>query len=276
MSVINAAPSTPTSTVSVASPARHHGLRRPHAVHSAVRQLRWDWRQQIRNPAAVFFTLALPVLFLLAFAVTSHDPGQAAAYYVPTTMGLAAASGTLTNLAVSLSYLREYGQLKRILVTPLPRSAYLGARIAAAGIVSLLTCVVLGLVGAFGYDVRPEQPGYLLLALVLIVAAGSAIGVLATTIIRSETAAAPIANAIGLPVMMASGVFFPLTHAPDWFTNVAGYLPFTRSIDLAVGAYAGSVEAHVVREALLTGGLWTAMAIALAVRLFSWAPRKRR
>lgn len=248
----------------------------PGALGSAVRQLRWDWLQQVRNPSAIFFTLALPVLFLLAFAITSPNTEAAAGYYVPTMMGLAAASGTLTNLAVTLTYLREYGQLKRILVTPLPRSAFLAGRIAAAGIVSLLTCAVLGIVGAAAYEVVPEQLWALLLALVIIVTAGSAIGVLTTTIIRSETAAAPVANAIGLPVMLASGVFFPLSNAPDWFTRVAELLPFTRSVELAVAAYDGTVTSELVLQALLTGGLWTLAAIVLAVRFFSWAPRKRR
>ncbi len=267
---------TPATTSSARQAISATPSRPPGAAAAALRQLRWDWLQQIRNPSAIFFTLALPVFFLLAFAVTSQDPKVAAAYYVPTTMGLAAASGTLTNLAVTLSYLREYGQLKRILVTPLPRSAYLGARIVAASIVSIMTCGVLGAVGVFGYDVRPEQVGWLLLGLVIIVAAGSAIGVLATTIIRSETAAAPIANAIGLPIMMASGVFFPLTAAPDWFTRAAGFLPFTRSVELCVAAYGGTVDGRLVREALLTGGLWTAAAVILALRFFAWAPRKRR
>lgn len=248
----------------------------PGPMQGLLRQLRWDLLQQVRNPAAVFFTLALPLLFLIAFSVTSKDAGSAAEYYVPATMGLAVASGTLTNLAVTLTYLREYGQLKRLLVTPLPRSAYLGSRVVASGIVSLLTCVVLGVVGRLVYGVSLEQPAALALAMLLILAVGSALGVFATVVMRSESAAAPIANAIGLPLMLASGVFFPLTSTPAWFAQLADYLPFTRAVSLATAAYENEATAATMLGAVVTSGAWAVAAGALAVRFFAWAPRKRR
>lgn len=251
-------------------------LRRPNVLTSLGRQLRWDILQQVRNPAAVFFTLALPLLFLVAFSVTTNDARSAAEYYVPATMALAVASGTLTNLAVTLTYLREFGQLKRVLVTPLPRSVYLGSRIVAAGLVSLLTCVILGVTGRAAYAASLADPASLVLAVLLILAVGSALGVAVTTIIRSEAASAPIANAVGLPLMLASGVFFPLDSTPEWFEKVAEYLPFTRSVNLAVASYEGSVTQSDVLGALATGGLWAFVAGMLAVRFFAWAPRKRR
>lgn len=265
------------STFSATTSRRSRRRRKlPSPVSGLISQLRWDVLQQARNPAAVFFTLALPLLFLVAFSVTNDDPESAAAYYVPATMALAVASGTLTNLAVTLSYLREYGQLKRVLVTPLPRSSYLGSRVVAAGIVSALTCVVLGVIGAQFYGVTPEQPGSLILAIGLILLAGSALGILTTVLIRSETAAAPIANAIGLPLMLASGVFFPLSSTPEWFERLAQFLPFTRSVELAVDAYDGSADGDAALAALASGGGWALGAGLLAVRFFAWAPRKRR
>ena len=248
----------------------------PTGLGGMVSQLRWDILQQLRNPAAVFFTLALPLLFLVAFAATSDDAAKAADYYVPATMALAVASGTLTNLAVTLTYLREYGQLKRVLVTPLPRSSYLGSRIVAAGLVALTTCVVLGIVGLIVYDAAVQQVGMLVVAVLLTLAVGSALGVLCTVMIRSETAAAPIANAIGLPLMLASGVFFPLDSTPQWFENVARYLPFTRSVELGVDAYAGTATSTDLLAAVAVGGIWALVAGAPAVRLFTWAPMKRR
>lgn len=258
------------------TPGRHSARKLPSPLRGLVSQLRWDVLQQVRNPAAIFFTLALPLLFLVAFSVTNDNPKEAAGYYVPATMALAVASGTLTNLAVTLSYLREYGQLKRVLVTPLPRSSYLGSRVVAAGFVSLLTCVVLWLVGDRVYGVTPAQPGLLALAVVLILAAGSALGILTTVLIRSETAAAPIANAVGLPLMLASGVFFPLSSTPGWFEDAAQFLPFTRSVELAVDAYEGGGDSDAVVAALVSGAGWALVAGLLAVRFFAWAPRKRR
>lgn len=249
---------------------------RHRAVLATLHQFPWDARQQMRNPAAMFFTLALPVLFLVAFSVTSGDATSAATYYVPATMGLAVASGTLTNLAVTLTYLREFGQLKRVLVTPLPRGAFLGSRILAAAMASVLTCLVLGALGRVLYDASPQQLPLLVLAVLLILVCGSALGVAITTVIHSETASAPIANAIGLPLMLASGVFFPLETTPSWFASAAAYLPFTRCIDLAVASYQGTGTVPMALRAILTSCVWALAASVIALRFFAWAPRKRR
>ena len=265
-----------TAQMHSGTPIRHREKPGLTPIRGVFSQLRWDVRQQLRNPAAVFFTLALPLLFLFAFSATQQDAAKASEYYVPATMVLAVASGTLTNLAVTLTYLREYGQLKRILVTPLPRSSYLGSRILSAGLVALATAAVLVVVGAVAYGTTPQQPLHLCLAAVLALCVGSALGVLITACIGSETAAAPIANAIALPLLMASGVFFPLESTPSWFRDVAQYLPFTRAVELATDAYPGDATGIQTLVATAVAGTWAVLAGVLAMRLFAWAPRKRR
>lgn len=242
-----------------------------------VGQFGYDVRAQLRNPSSIIFTLALPVLFLVAFTATSDDASSAAEYYVPATMVLALASGTLTNLAVTLTYLREFGQLKRVLVTPLPRWVYLGSRMGAGIIVAGGTVVCLGLIGMLAFDVTPAFPLTALAAMTMTFLLGSALGVAATVVIRSETAAAPLANAICLPLLMASGVFFPLDRVPEWFADIADWLPFSGVVQGATEAYAGDAAvSELMGEILWVPGLWTLGAVLLAVRFFRWAPQKRR
>lgn len=239
-------------------------------------QLKYDLKSQVRNPSATFFTLALPLLFLLAFGMTSDDPSAAAEYYVPSIMILAIASGTFTNLAVTLTYLREFGQLKRILVTPLPVSAYLGSRVVAGAGVSLLTVTILGLVGYFAFDVSPVQPLVLSLAVVMTLAVGSALGLAVTAFIRSETAAAPLANAISLPLLLVSGVFFPLTSMPDWVERISGFLPFTALVEGATGAYESEVSRETIVNMLIYPSAWVALGVVIIWKRFSFSPMKRR
>lgn len=242
-----------------------------------ARQLGFDFLAQLRNPSTMVFTLALPLLFLVAFTVTTDRPAEAAEYYVPTIMVMALASGTLTNLAVTLTYLREYGQLKRVLVTPLPRLVFLGSRVMAGAFVAGLTVLLLGAVGVWAYGVAPQHPGLLAVTLTMIFLQGSFLGVAVTVVLRSEMAAAPLANAICLPLLMASGVFFPLSTLPQWFADVARFLPFTGLVEGATGAYLGLDDASsALREALLVPGTWALAAAVVAIVCFRWAPVHRR
>lgn len=244
-----------------------------------LHQLRYDCKNQVRNPASMFFTMILPVVFVVIFSVTSNDKATSATYFVPAMMILAVASGTLTNIAVTLAYLREYGQLKRVLVTPVPRSSYLGSRLVSGGLVSVAAVLLLAGVGGIAFDASPGAHGELLAlsaAVLAVMVVGSCLGLAATALIRSESAAAPLANAISLPLLLASGVFFPLDSAPDWFSSFAGYLPFTPAVDVATAAYTGPVTAQSLLELGLVTGAWVLIAVVLIWRLFSWAPTRRR
>ena len=251
----------------------------PGAARMLFHQLKYDTKSQVRNPAAMFFTMILPVVFVVIFSVTSGDTARAAAYFVPAMMVLAIASGTLTNTAVTLTYLREYGQLKRVLVTPVPRSSYLGSRLVSGGLVSLIAVLILAAVGGIAFDALPATAPdvvALVAAMLAVLVTGSCLGLATTTLIRSENAAAPLANAISLPLLLASGVFFPLDSAPSWFADVAALLPFTPAVDVATAAYDGTVSGQSLLELGLVTGAWTLIATGLTWRLFRWAPTRRR
>lgn len=79
-----------------------------------------------RNGQARFFTLALPVAFLLIFATVFSDktvplPGgviHTSVYYVPSIIALGIIQAAVSNLAISVTAQRENGILKRRRATP--------------------------------------------------------------------------------------------------------------------------------------------------------------
>lgn len=264
-----------TRTQPTNSQAPKHSARLPGWHKVLLSQLRYDLLGQLRNPSAMFFTAALPLVFLLVFSVSQDSATEAAAYFVPAMMILAGASGTLTNIAVTLAYLREYGQLKRVLVTPAPASAFLGSRLIAASLASAASILVLGAVGAIAFDATPDNWATLAVALILTLLVGNAIGLAAAALIRSETAGAPVANALALPMLLASGAFFPLDSTPDWFQRVADPLPFTSLVTLATDAYDGGSSDALLLAIGTTAG-WVALSLAIVWKFFSWAPIRRR
>jgi len=97
------------------------------AARLALHQLRFDQKTFWRNPAAVFFTVALPLIFLVIFStVFGNEPIEelggitTVTYYVPAIITLAVVSATMQSLAIALTIARENGILKRGRGTPMP------------------------------------------------------------------------------------------------------------------------------------------------------------
>ena len=88
----------------------------------ALVQLRADLKVFVRNPAALFFTAILPVIFLTMF-VSIFGNGRAGPEYgnvristlqVPAFIALAVVSASFVGLAMGLVSIREDGVLKRV------------------------------------------------------------------------------------------------------------------------------------------------------------------
>ena len=124
-----------------------------------LHQFRYEQKVFWRSPAAVFFTVMFPVIFLLLFSSLFGDQEisglgiDAATYYVPGIISLAVVSATLVNVAMRMVEMRESGRLKRMRGTPLPTWAYIGGRICNAFVVSLLMVAIVTVLGDVLYGV---------------------------------------------------------------------------------------------------------------------------
>lgn len=169
----------------------------------AWHQFRFDQRVFWRSPASVFFTVLLPILFLVMLASIFGDETIAelggmpvSTYYVPGIITLAVVSATMVSLAISLTEARESGRLKRIRSTPLPAWAFVAGRVGNAIVVSLLMVVVVTAIGAIFYGV--EVPGQTVPAIVASLVVGafafSCLGFALAAAIPSEEAAPAVTN----------------------------------------------------------------------------------
>ena len=92
-----------------------------------MHQFRYDLMAFARNGQSRFFTVALPVIFLVIFASifggrhTVKVPGGAipiSVFYVPGIMTLGIIAASFMNLVISVTAQRETGVLKRRRATP--------------------------------------------------------------------------------------------------------------------------------------------------------------
>lgn len=247
-------------------------------------QYRYDQRTFWREPAAVFFTVVLPLIFLFIFvSIFGNEPIQAgtkeipgSTYYVPGILALAIVSATTVNLAITMTTLRERGTLKRVRSTPLPPWVFMAARLLTALAVSVLMVVLVTLLGRIVYGVAiPTRtlPG-LLLTVVVGTAACCCLGFALTAVIPSENAAPAVTNALVLPLYFFSGIFIPNDDIPRGMQIVGDIFPVKHLFQALLAAFnpltkgAGIEGVHLL---VLAG--WGLAGLLVASRTFGWSPR---
>ena len=241
------------------------------------RQYRLERRMFWRNPSAAFFNFMLPLLFLLFFGAILHGNQHDLNVLVPGIAGMAVMSTTFVALAFNMTFLREQGVLKRIRGTPLPSGSYLSA-IALNAVTNTLIQIAIIVVAGHAFFGLPWPPNPL--ELVVFVALGvlcfASLGVALSHAIPNFESAAVYVQAIFLPVLFISGVFYDVKHTPTFLRNIAEALPLKHTIDGLSGAMVtGGHGLGSHTSALAVVALWAVLGVVLAVRGFSWAESRR-
>jgi ABC-2 type transport system permease protein len=251
-----------------------------------LHQFRYDQKVFWRNPASVFFTVAFPVILLLIFATVfggdTLDIGdgvriETTTYYVPAIITLAVVSATMQSLAMSLVIAREEGRLKRGRGTPMPPWVFIAGRVGNSIVVALLMMTLIAALGRilYGVSIPWERLPAILLTLVVGASAFCCLGVALTAAIPSQDAAAPIVNALLLPLYFLSGIFIPDSQLPSGVIHFADAFPLRHFFEAFFAAYvpAAAGGSGVEWGNLAAVAAWGAVGLLIAVRYFRWTPR---
>jgi ABC-2 type transport system permease protein len=249
-----------------------------------VHQYRYDQRQFWREPASVFFTVGLPLIFLVLFtSIFGNDDVtvggrqiSGSTYYVPSILTLEIVSATFLNLVIWITLQRERGQLKRVRATPVPGGVVIGGRALTSFAIAVLAVVLLCAVGVVFYGV--DLPGETLPAFVVSVFVGvlslSAVGFAFSGFVPSENAAPAMANFVALPIYFISGIFVPSESIPDWMDKIASVFPVKPLFDALLTAFnPATTGAGFEWGSLAVVAAWGVGALVVAMRTFWWVPR---
>jgi ABC-2 type transport system permease protein len=257
----------------------------PPPLHLIAHQARYDLLTFVRNRQARFFTIALPLIFLVIFVGVfgNNDVGpehiKASTYYVPGIAALAVIAASFVNLVITLTTQREMGVLKRRRATPLPAWALIGARALTAMAISLTVMAAVLLLGSVAYGVKlPTNaiPGVVLTALVGSIAF-SCLGYALTTAIGSADSAQPTLQAITLPLYFISGVFIPNVNLPAWLQDVAKAFPVQHLTAGLHHAFDPATRgAGISWSDLAVLGAWGLAGLLIALARFTWVPATAR
>jgi ABC-2 type transport system permease protein len=235
----------------------------------AWRQYRLERRMFWRNPTAAFFTFLLPLLFLALFgAIFSADQANLDVI-VPGIAGMSVLSATFTSLAYQMTFMREQGILKRIRGTPMPGGAYLLGIAGNAIANTAVQIVLIVLAGRLFFGVGwPRDVVELVVFVALGVVCFAALGVAFAHAIPNFESAPAYVNAVFLPVIFISGVFYDADNTPRFLKGIAEALPLKHLIDGLSAAIVGGGGDVGVAAAVV--GAWALAGLFLAVRFFRW------
>ena len=247
-------------------------------------QLRYDLLVLWRDPQARFFTIALPVIFLVLLTSlfgnhTRYVNGHLvknSTYYIPGISTLAIVSTSFVNLVITIVALRESGVLKRRRSTPVPAWVLIASRTLASIILAILVVAVIVVIGRIFYGVH--LPSATLPAFVLAVVIGAAsfccLAYAAASFIQSEDAAQPIIQAIILPLYFISGVFVPTDQLSKTLRDIASVFPVSHLDNALFKAFnPATTGSGISRHDLLIVVAWGVAGLLIALRRFTWSPR---
>ncbi|MFC8793830.1 ABC transporter permease [Streptomyces cinereoruber] len=229
-----------------------------------------------REPGSLFWVMLSPTLLLVilglipSFREASEDLGgrRVIDLYVPVSVLFAVIMSGLQAMPPVLSGYRERGILRRMSTTPVRPGALLTAQLAlhaAAALVSALLVIAVGRL-AFGVALPGNPAGYLL-ALLLAVACGLALGATVCAVSRTQKIATAVGSAVFFPTMFTAGVWVPVQAMPDTLQRIVGLTPFgaaSEALDTAAsGGWPGWAALGVM-------ALWAVALTGASVRWFRW------
>ncbi|MFF3841146.1 ABC transporter permease [Streptomyces sp. NPDC001930] len=242
----------------------------------AAAVLRTEVRLFTREPGALFWVMVSPTVLVVilglipSFREASEDLGgrRVIDLYVPVAVLFALIMAAVQAMPAVLAGYRERGILRRMSTTPVRPATLLTAQIALYATATLVSSVLAITVGRLAFGVAlPGNPVGYVLALLLTVAGGLALGATVCAVSRTQSIAYAVGSAAAFPAMFTAGVWVPVQAMPDTLQRIVGLSPFgaaSQALDAAAsGGWPGWTALGVL-------ALWTAVLTGAAVRWFRW------
>jgi ABC-2 type transport system permease protein len=176
---------------------------------------------------------------------------------------------SVIGIATSMAAYREKRILVRLLATPLRVRVFFAARVLSALALSVLQAAVILAAGWILFGVAVEGN---LLHIALLVVLGNIVflnlGFVVGAFSKTVAAASGLGNAVGLPLMFMSGVFFPIETLPTILRIIVEYLPLAPILEIVRGIalYSNAFWEFPLQLAIVCG--WIALSAVAAIRTF--------
>lgn len=229
------------------------------------------WRDTPRRIGAFF----QPILYLFllgtglqsAFKAFGGSDVKYVLFMFPGILGMTVLF-TAVFSAISIVWDREFGFLKEVLVSPIPRSSVAVGKVMGGATAALFQGMVLLAMAFlpmfFGFSLTTLWKVLALIPVIgLLAIAMTALGVMVAARMRSFEGFPIIMNFILMPLFFLSGAMFPLQGLPGWMTFLTRINPLTYGVDALRG-----IALHGVA---ITSGTSVTASPAMVETLTEWS-----
>ncbi|WP_106976655.1 ABC transporter permease [Streptomyces sp. NRRL B-24484] len=294
MTLAEASPNSPAQAAPAAgaTPEPRRTAPMPGVWRAGTARSRVELRAFFRNKQSLVFTLMFPVILLVVFgsifsgkvAGTDTDLKQV---FMAGIIAAGVMSTSFSGLAINVAIERDTGTVRRLAMTPMPKSAYFVGKLVRVVVTTVLeTALLLGIaLTLFGLPLPSTAERWATLGwdLGLGTVACAMAGAAYSAAIPNSRSAAAVVTPVFMVLQFISGVFFPFGQLPHWMQTTAAFFPVKwmaqgfRSVFLPDSFQAvepaGNWElGHIA----LVLALWTLGGLVLTAMTFRWrGPRVR-
>lgn len=195
-------------------------------------------------------------------------------FVLPGQLGFSILFSTLFGIAFTFFGLREQLVLKRFYASPINRINILMGIGVSRLFFQLLSVIVLLLFGHFALNFTLQHGIITFMEIVFMTIVMlfflMGVGLIFSSIVKSDTSIPLLINLFGFPQMMLSGTFFPIEVFPKWLQEVCRVLPLTQYNDAVRKiSFEGLHLTDCLKETGILG-VWTAIAYIILVRVLKW------
>ncbi len=230
----------------------------------------------MRNRAFFFFSLMMPMLFLIGIVIFAGRHGGFLSEYLLADLLTITVMGSFWGLSVQLVTFREQGILRRFRLAPIGAGPLLGSSILSNYIMTLPTLLIEILVCRWVLHIHNwGNPWAIFLLITFGSAAFSAFGLIIASVTNTMQETQLINQLIWLAFLFLSGATVPLSLMPIWVRRAALFMPATY---LAAGLQTATTsKVNVIDLATDILGLAVALWVAFEIsrRLFRWEPEAK-
>jgi ABC-2 type transport system permease protein len=195
-------------------------------------------------------------------------------FILPGQLGFSILFSTLFGIAFTFFGLREQLVLKRFYASPVNRINILLGIGTSRLFFQLINVIVLILFGYFFLDFTLQNGAVtffeMILMTVLMLFQLMGVGLIFSSIAKSDTSIPLLINLFGFPQMMLSGTFFPIEVFPKWLQEICRILPLTQFNDsMRKIAFEGQSIFDCWREIGILA-IWMVIVYAILLKVLKW------
>ncbi len=229
----------------------------------------WELRLLLRNGEQLLLVFIIPIVLVLALGLTTFVPGGIDGA-IPKVLSISILATCFTSLAIATGFERRSGALRFLATTSLTRTNLLAGKAIATAIVTLLSMLVVSLLGVLlGWRPGGSWPLSILVAFL-----GSftfaAWGLYLAGALRAEAVLA-VANGVFLTLILFGGIIISPDQLPDVLGSIIEFTPSAALVEALTTTLSTQVPstADLLLPSIILA-VWGALGALLARRYFRW------